>query len=430
MNNKLLFLPLLVTLMAVVLFGQQSGTKQAVPVGGNSWISKHSKLGNEKVTQNGWSLWTESDTVFSTYINLAKPGKLTVFAELASPGKDTIKISVNGISKTLTYSGAKREYTLGEWQITKAGYTRIDINGVTRSGPAFPVIKELLIAGSAVDTDTAFVKNNEGNYFYWGRRGPSVHLRHDVAQIGGDIEYFYSEITVPKGNDVIGSYYMANGFDGGYFGMQVNSPTERRVLFSVWSPFKTDDPKKIPEDQKIVLLKKGKDVYTGEFGNEGSGGQSYLKYNWKAGNAYKFLLRGQPVRNNYTNYTAWFYAPEEGTWRLIASFSRPATKSYLKGLYSFLENFMPETGNITRKAWYHNQWARTSDQKWVPITKVQFTYDATAKKGYRLDYGGGVEDGKFYLRNCGFFNDNTAFQSVFTHSITTSPPAIDLSKLE
>jgi hypothetical protein len=58
------------------------------------------------------------------------------------------------------------------------------------------------------------------------------------------------------------------------------------------------------------LLKKGKDVHTGEFGNEGSGGQSYLKYNWKAGNTYRFLLKGEPVANNYTNYTAYFFATE------------------------------------------------------------------------------------------------------------------------
>ena len=31
---------------------------------------------------------------------------------------------------------------------------------------------------------------------------------------------------------------MANGFGEGYFGIQVNGPNERRVLFSVWSPFK------------------------------------------------------------------------------------------------------------------------------------------------------------------------------------------------
>ena len=38
-----------------------------------------------------------------------------------------------------------------------------------------------------------------------------------------DIEWFYSELTVPEGNDVIGSYFMANGFSEGYFGIQVNS---------------------------------------------------------------------------------------------------------------------------------------------------------------------------------------------------------------
>jgi hypothetical protein len=89
-----------------------------------------------------------------------------------------------------------------------------------------------------------------------------------------DISYFYNEVTIPKGEDKIGSYFMANGFGEGYFGMQVNSENERRILFSVWSPFKTDNPKEIPDDHKITLNKVGQQVKTGEFGNEGSGGQS------------------------------------------------------------------------------------------------------------------------------------------------------------
>src|SRR5690606_23783892 len=126
-----------------------------------------------------------------------------------------------------------------------------------------------------------------------------------------DVSYYYSEVEVPEGSDPIGSYFMANGFGEGYFGFQVNSESERRILFSVWSPFSTDDPNSIPDDEKIILNKKGPEVHTGEFGNEGSGGQSYLKYNWKAGNTYKFLLKGQPDGNGKTDYTAWFYAPEE-----------------------------------------------------------------------------------------------------------------------
>ncbi len=71
--------------------------------------------------------------------------------------------------------------------------------------------------------------------FYWGRRGPSVHLTYTVPQ-DVDLEYAYSEIVVEEGDDPVGSYFMANGFREGYFGIQVNSSQERRVLFSVWSP--------------------------------------------------------------------------------------------------------------------------------------------------------------------------------------------------
>ena len=86
----------------------------------------------------------------------------------------------------------------------------------------------------------------------------------------------YSEIEIPEGYDQEGLFAMANGSREGYFGMQVNSIEERRILFSIWSPYITDDPNDIPEDQRIQLIKSGEDVYIGEFGNEGSGGQSYL----------------------------------------------------------------------------------------------------------------------------------------------------------
>ncbi len=143
------------------------------------------------------------------------------------------------------------------------------------------------------------------------------------------------------------------------------------------------------------MLRKGEGVYTGEFGNEGSGGQSFLRYSWKTGTRYRFLLQGIPVANNYTNYTAYFYAPEENKWRLIASFSRPKTHTYLTRFHSFLENFIPGTGNITRKAWYLNQCVRDKEGNWFAIGKARSTAHATAQKKYRLDYAGGIENGRF-----------------------------------
>ncbi|WP_290707240.1 DUF3472 domain-containing protein [Flavihumibacter sp. CACIAM 22H1] len=409
------------------LYGQEK--KLVLPLGGNSWLTKGT--GSEQVTNAGWMNWRQKDAVFSTFVYLTQPGLLSIKAKIDVPeGVSQLQCSVNGETVLTTVKGWGGSYVLGVFTVKDSGYLKIDLQGRSKTGAEFARLETFELSGTAVTEATGLVPNNEGNFYYWGRRGPSVHLNYDVSIIPEDIEWFYNEITVPEGYDPVGSYFMANGFAEGYFGIQVNSPTERRVLFSVWSPFQTDDPKQIPDNQKIILVKKGPGVTTGEFGNEGSGGQSFFRYNWKAGTSYKFLVRARPVADGYTNYTAYFYIPEHKTWKLIASFNRPATTTYLKRIHSFLENFDPLTGAITRKAVYHNQWVRTVGGNWKKITKATFTGDNTARKGYRLDYKGGLEEQGFFLQNGGFFNDRTP---LFTGFSTTAPgqqPAVNLGSLD
>lgn len=406
--------------------------KCIIPLGGNSWLTAKAGDGKEKVTNEGWENWKNHGAVFSTYFKVDKPGTLQLYLLLSVPdGESSIECSINNISTKTTLRGKEdAEHFLGTWEIPFAGYVKVDMKGIKRSGNLFALASELHISGSAVNESTKYVKSNEGNYFYWGRRGPSVHINYDTMETGKDAEWFYNEITVPEGNDVIGSYFMANGFKEGYLGMQVNSATERHILFSVWSPFQTDDPKSIPEDKKIILVKKGMNVHSGEFGNEGAGGQSFLNYIWKTGTTYGFLVHAQPVKDDHTIFTAYFFTPETGKWNLIASFSRPATHTYLKRLHSFLENFDPSTGYISRKAFYGNQWVVNTNGEWKPITNMMFTGDATAQKGYRMDYGGGEENNLFFLRNCGFFNNNTKLRSVFAHKANAEHPSVDLKSLE
>lgn len=412
-----------------IAFSQPAHTVM-VPVGGNSWVTPDNI--DEKVSDSGWLQWKNGAAVFTTYLKLQKAGTLQVSAIIEIPeGVSVLKCTIGKKSKKIRVSSGKKEYYIGQWKIEQAGYVAIHMQGVRKTGDLFAKLSAFKLSGTAIDEETAFVKNNDDHYFYWGRRGPSVHLSYDVSNAGNEVAYFYSEIEVPEGNDIVGSYYMANGFGEGYFGIQVNSPSERRVLFSVWSPFQTDDPTTIPDDEKILLSRKGEGVYTGEFGNEGSGGQSFLRYNWKTGSRYRFLLKGQPVENGYTNYTAYFYAPEENQWRLIASFSRPKISTYLTRFHSFLENFVPGTGNISRKAHYLNHWVRDKNGNWYAIDKARFTGDATAQKKYRMDYAGGIEDKKFFLKNDGFFNETTPLKTEFTLPIKPStPPDIDFDALE
>jgi len=418
-------------LTSVALFAQDAALEnaQTVPVGGNSWQVSGKTSRSGLIKKEGIVGWKQSDATFKSFFRITNPGTLKVWVNASVPGKSTIEVKIAGAAKTIKISNSNLEDVYaGEWKLKDTGYVAVELKGLSKEGEVFANIADLKIAGTAINEETRFVKNDEGNFFYWGRRGPSVHLNYDVPK-DIDVEYYYNEVTVPEGDDIIGSYYMANGFSGGYFGIQVNSETERRVLFSVWSPFVTDNPEDIPEDEQIKMLKKGKDVYTGEFGNEGSGGQSFLRYNWKAGNTYKFLLKGEPIGNNHTAYTAWFFTPEDGTWQLIASFSRPKTNSWLTGFHSFLENFNPDQGIYERKVLFGNQWIADKNGSWTEITGVRFSADNTARMGYRLDYAGGLKDGEFYLRNCGFFDDYTPIGKYFERPKTNQKPMIDFSKL-
>jgi hypothetical protein len=399
----------------------------SIPVYGNSWVVGDPGQNRQVIRQEGIKDWNEASVKIRTYFKTENAGELNIGLVAGSnSGLSSISVTLGSEKKKVEIQNALADTLhLGIFRIEYPGYQWIELEGLEKEGDSFAEIKAILVGGTAASGKFYFVRDD----FYWGRRGPSVHLGFQVPETPGSINWFYSEITVPEGEDVIGSYFMANGFSYGYFGIQVNSPAERRVLFSVWSPYQTDNPEEIPVDDRIILLAKGKDVYTGEFGNEGSGGQSYLRYHWKAGNTYRFLLKGEPSVKGCSDFTAWFYAPEDDIWHLIAAFRRPKTNSWLTGLYSFLENFIMDTGDQARMAYYGNQWVYYNDTGWKELTRIRFTSDATARKESRMDYAGGTEGSAFYLKNCGFFNSNIPIGTFFERKPTGHPPLVDFGKL-
>lgn len=396
-----------------------------VATAANSWVEGNPQATENVIQPEGIRNWRHSADKIVTYVRVGQTGAL----ELALNGKvwsgvSIIEVSVNGVTQKVEMSNTNlAQVYVGQFNVVQSGYQKIVLQGISASAEVFADIDDIMIGGSAVGGDTFYIKDD----YYWGRRGPSVHLSYP-SPTQEPIEYFYSELMVPAGQDVVGSYYMANGFGQGYFGIQVNSTTERRVLFSVWSPYETDDPSKIPPEDRVVLQRKGPEVQTGEFGNEGSGGQSFLVYPWQAGQSYKFLLKVTPSEQNHTDYSAWFYAPEQAQWRLIASFRRPKTQTWLTNQHSFLENFIPAAGQFSREALYGNGWVRTAAGTWLPLQQASFSYDDTARRQSRWDYQGGVKNGWFYLKNGGFFHDFTTFGRQFEREVTMMP-VVDVTTL-
>lgn len=442
MKNTLLKQSLILTLVYLIclsscafIFNEQTNPASssaptlniAIPTAGNAWVMNQGNYTpSDIVTAEGIRHWNDPNLTIRTFFYMEQAGGISLGIRAKVPsGISKIQCTFGNESQEITLEGTGLNDTyIGHFRVDHPGYYYLDIAGLEKQGAVYAEVTDILL-GDVKATQVKYVKDD----FYFARRGPSVHLNFNLPAGLDQVQWFYSELTIPKNQDVIGSYFMANGFGEGYFGIQVNSATERRILFSVWSPYETDHPSEVPEDYKIKLLKKGAGVTTGEFGNEGSGGQSFKVYNWKAGVTYGFLVGAQPTGNGQTDYVAYFHDPETHQWSLIARFRRPHTTTYLKHLYSFLENFIPETGVLERKGLYQNQWVYDATG-WHELTKVTFTADNTARKAYRFDYSGGVENNSFYLKNCGFSNDNVLIDSRFARNKLHHAPKIDFNLLE
>ncbi len=397
-----------------------------VPMQGNTYTTEGTDIVN--LYDGSLGSWNNSSTVLSTYFRVANSGTMKLGLKYSATATGKIKVSCEGKSFDVSLvQGIDHTILVGEIDGIQAGYVRVDLQGLERSGSTYGAISAIMVGGLPGTEDFTYVNN--ADYHYWGRRGPSVHMKYTLPE--EDIEWFYNEVTVPEGSDPVGSYYMANGFAEGYFGIQVNSATERRILFSVWSPFVTDKPEEIPENEQVLLNKKGSTVTSQAFGGEGSGRQNFMIFPWKAGVTYGFLthIRPDPARSGYTEYTCYFHDPLVGDWMLIASNSRPKTTTYYKSPHSFLENFDPAYGYLQRKVFFGNMWARSNAGTWTGLTNGTFTFDGTAKAKQRMDHKGGVEDNRFFLQNCGFFSDYTDAHSSFTRTATGSAPVIDFDHL-
>lgn len=425
-----LILRLAILIPLLLAAAEVRSAEWTVPVGGNAFRTAP-EPGGSGVRRDGGLAWRDAEEVFSVYFHVDRPATLDLaLLTRSAADESTLVVRVGEKRFTVRIQGGElTTYELGQIEVAEPGYVQVEIQGEERAGRQFGEIRDLVVTSETADLKLAFVKSNEGNMFYWGRRGPSVHLNYVVPQ-DLQVQYAYSEITVPVGEDTIGSYFMANGFGEGYFGMQVNGPQERKVLFSVWSPFQTDNPREIPEDQRVIRLASGPEVRVGEFGNEGSGGQSFLVYPWKAGVTYRFLTEVKPDGPESTRYTSWFGDKSAGEWRLIASFRRPQTSTHLRRFHSFLENFNPAYGHIGRRALHGNVWVRDTEQQWHECTQARFSVDATGRGGHRLDFTGGAERGQFLMRNCGFFSETGRPGDVFTRDSTAADkPDIEFDAL-
>lgn len=367
--------------------------------------------------------WSDAQTKVVWYGLIRTTGKLHVAVQLRLPTGETATLRMKAAdhelkAKTVRGADGVTNIDFGDVEIKKTGGYSFALSGLKKSGATFGEIDNLALSGPAA-ANTLFNLTEL-------RGAPSVHLNFPIPD-GVQAKWFYNEVTVKT--DPIWSYYEACGFARGYFGIQVNSPTERRIIFSVWdSGNEATDRGKVAAENRVQLLAKGPDVMATDFGNEGTGGHSHLVYPWKTGDTYRFLVSAEP-EGDTTIYTGYFYFPEKQAWELIARFRAPKDGKYLSHLYSFNEDFEGANGQQKRLAEFGNQWIKTTDDKWIELTGAKFTHTARGKYKDRLDRGAGVVGDRFFLTNGGFVPETMEYGDPLTRPASGKAPVVELPKV-
>jgi hypothetical protein len=176
-----------------------------IPLGGNAWVN-----GSALITDDGLMQWTSPKSTANIYFRVPSKQELTLSLRLRVPaGKSKLSITVGKTVFTKEVSNTAFDtIAVGKVNIGQAGYVKVSLKGVNKTGPRYADITDLIITGAEDEKKFAYVR--VGSSYHFGRRGPSVHLRYDIpGEIKKEVKWFYNEISVPAKMDVVGSYLAA-----------------------------------------------------------------------------------------------------------------------------------------------------------------------------------------------------------------------------
>ncbi|OJW23742.1 MAG: hypothetical protein BGO49_00455 [Planctomycetales bacterium 71-10] len=247
----------------------------------------------------------------------------------------------------------------------------------------------------------------------------SVHLGYP----GEPGAAFYNEVVVRE--SAPGTYFMVCGWDKGYYGIQELANGKKLLIFSVWDS-ESDDPDAQKAEARTKLLHQDEKLRVKRFGGEGSGGQSFYDYDWKVGETYRFMVSSK-VDGDRTEYTGWFFHPEEKSWKKLVTFSTITGGKPLGGYYSFIEDFRRDrvSATCTRRAEFSNAWLKTAAGKSVPLTKARFTAD----RNPATNIDAFAKDGRFTLATGGETkNDHAKLREIM--ELPADPAAVAPEALE
>ncbi|MGV3774054.1 MAG: DUF3472 domain-containing protein [Verrucomicrobiales bacterium] len=252
------------------------------------------------------------------------------------------------------------------------------------------------------------------------RAARSVHLGYPAP----DAEVFLTSMVVEKSTP--GSYFMACGWNTGYFGIQELGNGKKVIIFSVWDPTTGDDPNKVDTSERVECLFNDPEMRIKRFGGEGTGGQCMGDFEWNIGETNRFLVRAVPDGTK-TAYSGFVFDQKKNDWRKLVTFRTRTGGQPLKGLYSFVEDFRRDykSANEKRRASFGDGWVKPVSGNWTPLLRARFTA-SSAEWEARDTINAGLSGSLFFLETGG----DTKNQFELRSTLERSPLDIPLPQFE
>lgn len=171
--------------------------------------------------KHGITGWNDAAQQVFWFGELKAAGELTVALSVKLPpgGKSRLRLKIGDQKHEAEVMAGRADF--GRYTIASPGYVRLELSSLNGTADAGQ-IETLHLDGDAAQDAHFKLKER--------RNAASVHLAYPVPK-ETRVAMFYNEVTAVA--DPVHTYYMACGFSRGYFGMQVNSATERRLIFSI-----------------------------------------------------------------------------------------------------------------------------------------------------------------------------------------------------
>ncbi|HEX3134514.1 MAG TPA: DUF5077 domain-containing protein, partial [Planctomycetota bacterium] len=237
--------PLIVSTLLVSISFAMAGESSLVVPAFTAYIQPDPN-GLKVSEKSGVDGWSDAKQQIAWHGHFPNAGVLIATVSVALPAgqTSTLHLDVDGQTKSIQVTGAGDEpigVAVDGLTLHASGWHHFVLTGVEKSGTTFGRVVALDLGGPA-SIDARFNRKPR-------RNAASVHLGYPLPK-DATVTAFYNEVTVRT--DPLWSYYMACGFSRGYFGIQVNSPTERRVIFSVWdSGNEAVDRKKVDDENRV-----------------------------------------------------------------------------------------------------------------------------------------------------------------------------------